>query len=172
MGRAKKHPTTQVAPEPAALTALRREASQIGWPIHFATDIEHDARAIGAMLPHEPFTWCLRADGTHIGRVVDAADHRAVQSRLTMRAVAEAFTAAACRFYVWDGHALHPEHSAAAADLRLAELATQRYEVRARRACSLVPHRVASRVEADRLAIDWERKYGEDFITVDTWGTR
>ena len=158
----------QPVTEPAALIAIRAESDRIGWPVHFATDLGHDANVIATMLPHEPFTWCLRSDGTHMGRAIDT--RRAGQ--LTMRAVAEAFTAGRCHFYVWDGRGLQPMHSAERADERLAELVAERFEVRTRRTSSLVPAKMPDRGQADALAVEWERRYGEAFVTVDTWGGR
>ena len=38
-----------------AISAIRYEATRIGWPVHFATDLAHDERAIASMLPREPF---------------------------------------------------------------------------------------------------------------------
>jgi hypothetical protein len=159
--------TTRIRKQPAqteraALIAIRNEASRIGWPLHFATDLDHDANAIAAMLPREPFTWCLRANGTHLGRAINNA-------QLTMRMVAEAFRSDACHFYVWDGIALQSVLDSDAADKQLTELASMRYQVRTRRESTLVPARLADRREADNLAITWEQRYGADFVTIDTW---
>jgi hypothetical protein len=156
--------------ERAALIAIRNEAKRIGWPLRFATDLDHDANAIAAMLSREPFTWCLRADGTHLGRATD--DAVPLHSQLTMRMVAQAFRPDVCYFYVWDGIALHSVYGAEDADKQLTELANKRYQVRARRESTLMPARVADRREADKLAIAWEQRYGEDFVTIDTWAAK
>lgn len=153
---------TELAP---ALSALHAQCVSTGWPIRFASDLDHDALAIGSMLPREPFAWCLRTDGTHIARVRDLR----ATGQLTMRMVENAFGAENCRFYVWDGSSLQTADDAESADAQLAVLAERRYEVRSHRACSLIPHRVATEGRGEILAAEWALKYGEPFIVTDTW---
>lgn len=150
--------------ELTASVALRTEATRAGWPTRFATDLARDANEIAGMLPREPFAWCLRADGTHIARA--RAPH---STALTMRMVADTFGAESCRFYVWTGAVLCPVPTADAADKRLAEIAGQRFAVKPRRACTLMPCSVATPEAARTLAAEWETRYGEEFITSDTW---
>src|ERR1043166_2119330 len=159
----------QVSTEPAAVTALLAEAARHGWRVQFFTDLAHDAKAIATMLPREPFAWCLRADGTHLARVIDTADRRSAVTPLTMRAVAHAFGADQCRFYVWDGAALTTMDDAQHADDRLADLANERYRVTSRRASSFVSAAFGSPRVAAETAIQWAKRYGEDFVVVDTW---
>jgi hypothetical protein len=157
----------ELAPsELAPMVALRTEAARVGWPTSFVTDLAHDALVVATMQPHEPFSWCLRSDGTHIGRAV-LPDERG--RALTMRMVADAFGAPLCRFYVWDGVALQPCDTAEAADSRLAVLAGRRFMVKTRRSSSLVPAALSTALAASTLAANWGMHYGEDFVTVDTW---
>lgn len=162
-------PDDVVAVQSPATLAILAESSRVGWPVRFATDLGHDATVIESLLPREPFAWCLREDGTHIGRVVDKSLHTSSRSQLTMRMVADAFGADSCRCYVWDGSTLHTEDSAEHADRRLGELAERRFSVRTQRASSLSPATVATRKGADAVAIEWEMRYGEPFVTLDTW---
>lgn len=155
--------------ELTASVAIRDEAARVGWPTSFATDLAHDYRAIGAMMPREPFTWCLRADGTHIGRVAALGERG---TSLKMHMVAHAFGDDVCRFYLWDGAALRPVDAAKTADAFLAKLAGERFTVRTRRSSSLVPHSAATREVADKLAAEWEERFGEPWIVVDTWEAR
>jgi len=159
----------QVVSLPPALLAIRAESQRVGWPERFATDLDHDATAIGKMLTREPFTWCLRADGTHVGRAVLPQPWIRKQTMLTMTAVAEAFDGRECRFYVWDSCALQPMHSAAAADERLRDLVEKRYMVKTERSSTLVPGEVADRRAGEDLASQWAHRYGEPFVVVDTW---
>lgn len=158
-----------VAVQSPATLAILAESSRVGWPVRFATDLGHDATVIESLLPREPFAWSLREDGTHIGRVVDKSLRTSTRSQLTMRMVADTFGSEACRCYVWDGSVLHPAQSAEAADIRLREIGERRFLVKTQRHSSLTPATQATRREADAVAIEWEIRYGEPFITVDAW---
>jgi hypothetical protein len=142
-----------------AHAALLVEATKLGWPTHFATDLDHDARAIATMAPHEPFAWAIGAHGahgTHIGRSGD---------QLTMCEVSDSFTD--CRFYVWDGYHLHETPTASDADSRLARVADRRYEIRcARRTAS---YWAATESESREIQRDAELRLGEAFVVRDTW---
>lgn len=156
--------------ESNAFAALQAQADVIGWPTSFESDLNHDRNLIAAMLPREPFAWCLRPDGTHMG-LADKASVSAPQ-RLTMVMVAEAFRGSEFRWFVWDGNSLQSVDSPGAADSRIDELAARRYLVSSRRKSTLVACGMADRASADRLAVDWERRYGEDFVVTDTWGSK
>lgn len=154
----------------SAITAIRHEATRIGWPLHFATDLAHDERAIAGMLPREPFAWCLRADGTHIARASEPKSGSSARIKpLTMVMVADSFEAERCRFYVWDGIGLASLATAELADERLAQLASERFEVNTRRRSSFMSAFFATQAEADACAVAWEQRYGEDMLVTDTW---
>ncbi len=148
--------TTDISRAHAALLA---EATRLGWPTHFVTDLDHDARAIATMAPHEPFVWAIGAHGTHIGRS---------GRQITMRMVSDSFTD--CRFYVWDGYRLHEAPTASDADSRLAWFAARRYQVAcARRTASFIPYAAATESESREIQRDAELRLGEAFIVRDTW---
>lgn len=155
-----------------ASAAIREEAARVGWPTSFATDLDHDYRAIAAMLPREPFAWCLRADGTHVACATDTHEAPRVRAKLTATMVAKAFGVESCRFYLWDGYRLQSLPAAEEADRELARLAGRRYMVKTARSSTLVPHHVATKGEADRVAAEWEQKYGEPWVTIDAWSVR
>jgi len=148
------------------VAALLTEANHLGWPVHFRTDItRHDAMALSGMPAREPFAWAIGTWGTHMARV---------GGQVTMRGVASAFGEDCCRFYVWDGARLSPVvadagQRAVRADEALAVIAGRRYEVRPRRVCSLVPHWLGTRSDADQLAQSWSKRFGEEFHVIDTW---
>ena len=154
--RPKAKQTTDISRAHAALLA---EATRLGWPTHFATDLDHDARAIASMAPNEPFVWAVCAHGTHIAR------HG---GQLTMRMVSDTFEN--CRFFVWDGYRLHEAPIAADADGRLAWFAARRYEIRcARRTASFIPYSAATESEAREIARRAETTLGEASVVRDTW---
>jgi hypothetical protein len=154
--QSKAKQTTDISRAHAALLV---EATKLGWPTHFATDLDHDARAIATMAPHEPFVWAIGAHGTHIGRSGD---------QLTMCEVSDSFTD--CRFYVWDGHRLQEAPIASDADSRLAWLAGLRYQIRcARRNASFLPYSAATETEALEIQRNAELRLGESFVVRDTW---
>jgi hypothetical protein len=148
--------TTDISRAHAALLA---EATRLGWPTHFVTDLDHDARAIATMAPHEPFAWAIGAHGTHIGRS---------GGQLTMRMVSDNFND--CRFFVWDGCRMHEAKNASDADSQLASFTRRRYQIRcARCTASFIPYSAASATEAREIASHAETKLGESFVVRDTW---
>ncbi len=157
--QSKAKQTTDISRAHAAILA---EATKLGWPTHFATDLDHDARAIATMAPHEPFVWAVGAHGTHLGRS---------GGQLTMRMVSDQFTD--CRFFVWDGRRLHEAPTATDADGRLAWFAARRYQVRcARPSASFLPYSAATETEAHEIACRAEATLGESFVVRDTWEGR
>ena len=148
--------TTDISRAHAALLA---EATRLGWPTHFVTDLDHDARTIATMAPCEPFAWAIGAHGTHLARS---------GGQITMRMVSDNFTD--CRFYVWDGYRLQEAPTASDADSRLAWFAARRYQIRcARRTASFVPYSAATETEAREIARRTETTLGEEFVPCDTW---
>lgn len=117
-----------------AVDALRSESARVGWPLRFATDLDHDERFIREVISDEPFAWVLYADGTHIAPIEDRSTGRTGRALLTCAMVADTFGEDACRYYVWDGCTLIQCRTSRAADEALAhearEWATERARAR------------------------------------------
>jgi hypothetical protein len=94
--------------------ALLAEARRVGWPERFETDLTiHDRAALAARDPALPFAWVLNRGATYLAfpgaSPVDGAGHYAHD----MPAIcARAFGAVDCRWYWWDGIALHDVQTA------------------------------------------------------------
>ncbi len=115
------------APARPAIAAILAEATRVGWPTRFATDLDYDIRAINAMDPLEPFGWILREDGTHIAPAPTAYRAHSM-TRLTIPMIVDAFGAAQCRIYVWNGRNLCEYSSATLAQGVLATIARGDYD--------------------------------------------
>ena len=94
--------------------ALLAEAQRVGWPERFETDLTtHDRAALEKRDPALPFAWVLNRAATYLAfpspSPVDGAGHYAQD----MPAIcARAFGREDCRWYWWDGLALHEVETA------------------------------------------------------------
>jgi len=111
---------------PAHYAALVAKAAEIGWPTSFATDLTtHDRATLERRSPALPFLWVLRASGTQLvlpsTGPIDGVGHRAWE---VPAFIANAFGAADCLWFWWNGSALERIADAKEAARRLRDAVT------------------------------------------------
>ena len=81
-------------------TALLAESWRTGWPEFFRADVEyHDMTALAERNPNLPFVWMLR----QMGSTILFTEITSIEVCLILIRAQDA----ECRFYYWDGTALH-----------------------------------------------------------------
>jgi hypothetical protein len=100
-----------------------------GGPVYpcFATDLDHDERAIRSWPERQPFGWIVYPCGTHMIRAgLIGRDHSMWRERCRYGAIIrDTFTPGPFGFYAWDGRALDALHTAEGFDTRITDLAAQ-----------------------------------------------
>lgn len=95
--------------------ALMRHAAR-DYLTRFETDLtHHDARSLAEHPHHEPFSWILTEQSTHLAWPCDPQGN----SRKYGRMVADAMGVEHCRFFWWDGYRLQQMPSASDLDAQM-----------------------------------------------------
>lgn len=89
---------------PIDAAAVLNEAARLGWPIRYATDLQHDKRwLVERNAPDRPFVWMIDESGTWL--IGDKCGSGGWKNN--GRCVAAwRFRQADARVYLWDGHKL------------------------------------------------------------------
>ncbi len=113
MGRKKLH---------SAVKAIRDKASELAWPVRFATDLDHDERAIERRSGLGAFGWAIHDSGTFLAFAILNGERYSDDHRY-FRMVDDTFRNPAMRWFLWNGQMLIEERSASDLDARLREIA-------------------------------------------------